>query len=224
MIIAAACAAVIVFQMDLTQICGMGFLCAALIWMIRNSLEKRANEHRNVWFDEDENVESDDQFYQSLRRELYAEDMEADQRNFSDSFKAPETDRRNSFASFENPEERTRMLRRTRTNPVLLSLQKDSCPDIDLDQDHLILGKSRSQADIILSDSTVSRKHARIERRTDGYYVTDLFSTNGTFLDGHRLESGHAVLLNDGAQLTIASLHFQISIPNEESLAERPAV
>ena len=97
--------------------------------------------------------------------------------------------------------------------PSLISLKKEICPDILLNQEHLILGKSRTQADIVLSDSTVSRRHARIERRMDGYYVTDLFSTNGTFLDGHRLESGQAVALKDGAQLTIASLPYRVLIP-----------
>ena len=74
------------------------------------------------------------------------------------------------------------------------------------------MGKKPSQADIVLPGDTVSRKHARIERRMDGYYVTDLFSTNGTFLDGHRLESGQAVALKDGAQLTFASLSYRAVI------------
>ena len=109
------------------------------------------------------------------------------------------------------------MTRVLRTHaPSLLSLKKESCPDITLDRDYLILGKSRSQADIILPGNTVSRRHARIERRMDGYYITDLFSTNGTFLDGHRLESGQAVALKDGAQLTIASCPYRVVIPEPD--------
>ena len=193
-ILSAACIAAFVFRMDLTQICGMGFLCASLIWLIHSSMEKHSNEMRNYWYDEAED-QSDDRFYQSLRKELYAED------------------------AVETPDERTRFLRAQSPfpSPALVSLQKDRCPDITLEQDHLILGKSRSQADIILPGDTISRKHARIERRTDGYYVTDLFSTNGTFLDGHRLESGQAVVLRDGAQLTFATLDYRVMIPAAET-------
>ena len=193
-ILPAACIAAFVFRMDLTQICGMGFLCASLIWLIHSSMEKHSNEMRNYWYDEAED-QSDDRFYQSLRKELYAED------------------------AVETPDERTRFLRAQSPfpSPALVSLQKDRCPDITLEQDHLILGKSRSQADIILPGDTISRKHARIERRTDGYYVTDLFSTNGTFLDGHRLESGQAVVLRDGAQLTFATLDYRVMIPAAEA-------
>jgi pSer/pThr/pTyr-binding forkhead associated (FHA) protein len=110
-------------------------------------------------------------------------------------------------------EEKTRLLHAP--GPVLVSLDKDRSQDLPLNRDHLIIGKSRSQCDIVLSGDTISRKHARIERRMDGYYVTDLFSTNGTFLDGHRLESGQAVAMKDGAQLTIASTHFRVSIPEQ---------
>lgn len=193
-ILSAACIAAFVFRMDLTQICGMGFLCASLIWLIHSSMEKHSNEMRNYWYDEAED-QSDDRFYQSLRKELYAED------------------------AVDTPDERTRFLRAQSPSPspALVSLQKDRCPDITLEQDHLILGKSRSQADIILPGDTISRKHARIERRTDGYYVTDLFSTNGTFLDGHRLESGQAVVLRDGAQLTFATLDYRVMIPAAET-------
>ncbi len=193
-ILSAACIAAFVFRMDLTQICGMGFLCASLIWLIHSSMEKHSNEMRNYWYDEAED-QSDDRFYQSLRKELYAED------------------------AVDTPDERTRFLRAQSPfpSPALVSLQKDRCPDIALEQDHLILGKSRSQADIILPGDTISRKHARIERRTDGYYVTDLFSTNGTFLDGHRLESGQAVVLRDGAQLTFATLDYRVMIPAAET-------
>jgi hypothetical protein len=201
-ILSAACAAIFFFQMDPTQILGMGFLCAALIWIIRSSLEKRSGEKKNIWFDDDPDAQSDDQFYQALRKELYDD---SSPKSYSGS---PDQER---FSRENTPEDRTTLLRST--CPVLVSLQKDRSPDLPLDRDHLILGKSRSLCDIILPGDTISRKHARIEHRTDGYYVTDLFSTNGTFLDGHRLESGQAVMLKDSAQLTIASLHFRVSIP-----------
>lgn len=201
-ILPSACILIFLFQMDLTQILGMGFLCIALIWIIHVSLEKRANERRNIWYDEDPDAQSDDQFYQALRKELYDDSSPG---SYSGG---PDQER---FSRENTPEDRTTLLRST--CPVLVSLQKDRSPDLPLDRDHLILGKSRSLCDIILPGDTISRKHARIEHRTDGYYVTDLFSTNGTFLDGHRLESGQAVMLKDSAQLTIASLHFRVSIP-----------
>jgi hypothetical protein len=43
--------------------------------------------------------------------------------------------------------------------------------------------------DIVLPDPNVSRVHARVERRDGAYYVTDLESTNGTWLNEQRVTS-----------------------------------
>lgn len=45
--------------------------------------------------------------------------------------------------------------------------------------------------DVLVSEASVSRTHARLEPRPDGVYrLTDLGSSNGTFINGVRLESG----------------------------------
>src|SRR5579872_249790 len=47
----------------------------------------------------------------------------------------------------------------------------------------ILIGRSPSAA-IRLADLTVSRLHARVERRDDNVYVEDLGSRNGTLLNG----------------------------------------
>jgi len=54
--------------------------------------------------------------------------------------------------------------------------------------------------DFVLSDPLVSAHHARIEWNDDGVLITDLGSTNGTFVEGQRVD---AVTLVDGNTLTI---------------------
>src|SRR4051794_17401983 len=54
-------------------------------------------------------------------------------------------------------------------------------------------------AEIMLRDAAVSRAHCRIELEGDEVRVTDLRSTNGTFVDGERIEGTRD--LRDGAEL-----------------------
>ncbi len=201
-IVSAATAAAALFRMDLTQIGGMGFLCAALIWLTYSTLEKRKTEIHNVWVDEDD--PGDDAFYQSLLKQVYAEDALNSQ--YSDRGKAAPY-----AAAFQTGMQQTEK-NDSACRPCLVSLQPDRCPDILLTAPHLILGKSREKADVILPDDAVSRIHARIERRVDGYYINDLYSTNGTFLDNRRLESGKAEALKEGSILKMGSLQFQIQL------------
>jgi hypothetical protein len=53
--------------------------------------------------------------------------------------------------------------------------------------DEVTVGRSRD-ATLRLASPAVSRHHARFERRGGGWHVTDLASTNGTFVDGVRVE------------------------------------
>lgn len=73
-------------------------------------------------------------------------------------------------------------------------------PDVDLDQHD--------------SDAKVSRRHARIVRNNGSYFIEDLGSTNGTYVNrGRRLLPGNAQALNDGDELIVGKtfLRFQIT-------------
>lgn len=56
----------------------------------------------------------------------------------------------------------------------------------------------------------VSRQHVRLHIDKDHLYVTDLDSTNGTFLGGKRLEANVATQLRKGDELLIGRLPIQI--------------
>lgn len=68
----------------------------------------------------------------------------------------------------------------------------------NVDKDHFILGRSKTNADVVLDDSNVSRQHAAIERAGDAWYIVDLGSTNGIYIGGvrvtrQRLEDGDVI-------------------------------
>jgi pSer/pThr/pTyr-binding forkhead associated (FHA) protein len=44
--------------------------------------------------------------------------------------------------------------------------------------------------EIVLNDSSVSRRHAEVRTTAHGWRLRDLKSTNGTFLNGNRLGTG----------------------------------
>src|SRR5688500_17994024 len=72
----------------------------------------------------------------------------------------------------------------------------------ELSGDETTLGR-HSECGIVLPDQTISRQHARILRHSDSYYVEDLQSLNGTFVNGkridgqQRLESGDRIQIHD---------------------------
>lgn len=75
---------------------------------------------------------------------------------------------------------------RGRAAPASLSLTYNG-RTIDVSKDRFILGRSKSQADLVLDDANVSRQHAAIERVGDTWFLADLGSTNGCYVDGQRV-------------------------------------
>jgi pSer/pThr/pTyr-binding forkhead associated (FHA) protein len=68
-----------------------------------------------------------------------------------------------------------------------------------LEGDRLVIGRSPDAA-VFLDDVTVSRNHALLVRRQDGYYIDDLGSLNGTYVNRRRIESHR---LEDGDEIQI---------------------
>lgn len=62
-----------------------------------------------------------------------------------------------------------------------------------------VIGRG-TEADIIVADTGVSRRHLELRITPTGVIATDLGSTNGTFVEGHKID---AATLLDGNQLTI---------------------
>jgi pSer/pThr/pTyr-binding forkhead associated (FHA) protein len=64
------------------------------------------------------------------------------------------------------------------------------------EQSRLTIGRDQ-QCDLVLTDETVSRWHAALDRGSGGWLLSDLGSTNGTWLNGWRVTSPVRVLPGD---------------------------
>lgn len=58
------------------------------------------------------------------------------------------------------------------------------------------IGSSPALAHIIITDKTISKKHARIVQEDGAWYVVDQGSTNGTFFDGQQLVPGKKIKID----------------------------
>ncbi|HEX4608748.1 MAG TPA: GGDEF domain-containing protein [Urbifossiella sp.] len=70
----------------------------------------------------------------------------------------------------------------------------------------LVVGRG-DDCDVRITDNSVSRRHARIDHVQDGYHVSDLGSTNGTFVNDRQLDS--PVSLHDGDYLRVGNCIYR---------------
>ena len=83
--------------------------------------------------------------------------------------------------------------------------------EISVERDMLV-GRHQD-AEILLQSTDISRKHAALLFRDDHIWVKDLKSTNGTFVNGERVEQEQEIELHDGDMLQFASFMFMILAP-----------
>lgn len=71
------------------------------------------------------------------------------------------------------------------------------------------LGRSR-QCDVVLNDPNVSRQHAEIRPRGGSWVLSDLGSTNGSCLNGRRIDSPEVLKRGDEIELGTSALTFEL--------------
>ncbi|WP_058865855.1 FHA domain-containing protein [Chloracidobacterium thermophilum] len=89
-----------------------------------------------------------------------------------------------------------------------------------LDNPTTVIGRSPLATVPLVNDAVASREHAKVildlessEADRKRYFLMDLGSTNGTFLNGRRLAAQERCLLSDGDRFTIGSHTFVFVLP-----------
>lgn len=99
------------------------------------------------------------------------------------------------------------MTKRTEEGHYLMSLQ-DGYENILLSYFPFIIGKAEHMADYVIPKSSISRMHVKIERTEEGYQITDLNSTNGTWVGEHQLEANETFPLKENDKIRLSDLVF----------------
>ena len=85
-------------------------------------------------------------------------------------------------------------------HPKLSYLNSNGAGEFDLfpicEGEFITVGRKKDNT-IVLSDPQVSKRHLRIDRDSAGFHITDLASSNGTFLNGKRLQGKGKLSDND---------------------------
>ncbi|MEW5788670.1 MAG: adenylate/guanylate cyclase domain-containing protein [Pseudomonadota bacterium] len=73
-----------------------------------------------------------------------------------------------------------------------------------------VLGRA-SECDVVIADPKISRHHSMIQRQHDGeYWLVDMGSSNGTYLEGRKLNQ--AVRLKDGHRIRLGNVEYRFRL------------
>ena len=104
----------------------------------------------------------------------------------------------------------TACLAHVREPGLFLRSESAAYPDLRITKESFLVGKKKDAVDGWLKVRGISRIHAKISREEDCYYLTDLNSTNGTFLNGGRLGVNEKARLRPGDSVGFADVRYVV--------------
>nr|WP_243270452.1 FHA domain-containing protein [Clostridium paraputrificum] len=90
----------------------------------------------------------------------------------------------------------------------LISDEENKNEKITINKDEYIIGRLKQKVDYPIQNGTVGKIHAKINYIEKEFYITDLESKNGTYLNGERLNSLEKYKLKDGDNVTFSNAPY----------------
>ena len=91
---------------------------------------------------------------------------------------------------------------------TLVSREPGELATIYLQEEMTVIGKMETAVDAVIDLPTVSRIHAKIRRRDQEYYLSDLNSRNGTAVNGRLLKEGEDYQLQHEDEVDFAQARY----------------
>lgn len=92
----------------------------------------------------------------------------------------------------------------------LFLLRVGTGEEIHISKSNYSIGKDIQTMDYVLGNQSVSRNHATIYIEDNRFYLTDNGSTNGTTIEGIRVQAGERAELSDGDIISLGNEVFQV--------------
>jgi pSer/pThr/pTyr-binding forkhead associated (FHA) protein len=97
---------------------------------------------------------------------------------------------------------------------IILKFNSTVLKELKIDQDEIIIGRD-SGNDIQIDNEAVSREHAKIISGPNYYLIEDLNSTNGTFVNGKKINKK---FLQEVDEISIGKHSLQIVLENPPAI------
>jgi len=104
--------------------------------------------------------------------------------------------------------------------PRLVSLPGEPVREHRILRKRVLIG-SGAEADFVLLDPTVSRRHALIRKRHANFLLSDLGSEKGTYVNGRKLKRNIEYPLSSADDIQVGTLHFTFLLPETTHQALR---
>lgn len=90
----------------------------------------------------------------------------------------------------------------------LIPLEPMKYDAIEMKEYPFYIGTAKNNLGYSLTNAVISRYHAKIDKEENSFIITDLDSTNGTFVNGRKLNANENMEIKQGDTVSFANINF----------------
>lgn len=115
--------------------------------------------------------------------------------------------------TLNNPKSEPEIGGRNKTRMQIISLNAPNKIILDIDKPEYIIGKKTDVVDGVLSfNKMISRIHCRVIQKQNKFYIEDLQSANGTYINYEKLIPNRLFPVKNGDRIRLANSDFEVVI------------
>jgi len=107
---------------------------------------------------------------------------------------------------------RTMVLKERKANAPYLQSLSNPAERIIIDKSSILIGRLQGNVDYVIDNKAVGKMHAEIVKKGEEYYVIDLNSVNGTFVNGERIVCNTETIIKSGDKITLANEVYTFTV------------
>ena len=104
---------------------------------------------------------------------------------------------------------------------MLKGLNEGKVIEIKVLKESFLIGRFKPQVDFVIESKFIGKVHSEIIYKEEGYFIKDINSQNGTFINNRKIDSNKEYKLTDGDKISFADSEFDFF---DEEVSRKPAV
>jgi len=92
--------------------------------------------------------------------------------------------------------------------PMIINMKGNLQEEVPVNKADFLIGRLENQVDYTIKNDTIGKVHAQIITRENRYYLKDLNSRNGTFINDIRIDCNTENEIKDGDRITFADMDY----------------
>lgn len=191
-------------QLSYTKMGGCLLICGILDWYTLSKVFKEEEERDPVWHEEEQEIK---------QKQEMQEPKEIKKVSTANFYSYEKTDMIDSEKTIVQPAPLFGRKNEMQRPQCYLVPENEEQIKIEVAEFPFFIGRFQKDTDQLKEQVNISRMHCKLEKQNGRFFLSDLHSTNGTYINQKRLEGEGKEEVKEGDVISLADIQYRFTLP-----------